>query len=637
MPDSKRLLILRIPADRGPAPQPPFVPDGPVIQESGGEKATVRTYQDLLEDEYDIELFEYYCTAQPALVSIEDGAAADLGEPALFRSIRPSPDGAHFLVQRVVPPYSYQVPVYLFPEQVEVWNHDGSRRRELYAQGLREEVPIGGVETGLRRPSWRPDVGAELIFVEALDGGDPQAEAEHRDRLLRLADVFDGEPREWLRVAQRFRGIDWLATANRAWITDYDRKRRWQRTLEFALEGETTKPRVIFDRSSQDRYGDPGRLVTTPNAAGFSEVLVHEGSVYLSGRGASPEGDRPFLDRLSLETLETERLWRCEGECYESFVDLLNPEASSFLTLHESPTSPPNYFRRDRTGTATPVTRFPDPFPQLRDIHKELVTYERADGVPLSATLYLPPEHREGDRHPLIVWAYPREYNSASDAGQVSGSPYRFTRMRGTSHLFLLTQGYAVMDAATMPIVGPTRGANDTFVEQLVAAAEAAVRYAAERGVAEPERAGIGGHSYGAFMTANLLAHSDLFACGVARSGAYNRTLTPFGFQNEERTFWEAPEIYFAMSPFMHADDVDEPILLIHGMIDNNSGTFPVQSERMYDAIRGHGGHVRLVMLPHESHGYGAKESVFHVLAEMVDWFDRHLGARNTPAPEGAP
>lgn len=124
-------------------------------------------------------------------------------------------------------------------------------------------------------------------------------------------------------------------------------------------------------------------------------------------------------------------------------------------------------------------------------------------------------------------------------------------------------------------------------------------------------------------MTANLLAHSDLFRAGIARSGAYNRTLTPFGFQSERRTFWEAPEMYAKVSPFWYADKIKEPILLIHGEADNNQGTFPIQSERMFAAIRGNGGTARLVMLPLEAHGYAAKESTEHTLFEMVQWFDK--------------
>jgi dipeptidyl aminopeptidase/acylaminoacyl peptidase len=306
-------------------------------------------------------------------------------------------------------------------------------------------------------------------------------------------------------------------------------------------------------------------------------------------------------------------------------VSLLDLEGREILTRHESPSQPPNYYVVDtRSGERRALTSFTDPHPQLSGVTKQFVTYMRDDSVQLSATLYLPADYEEGQKLPAVVWAYPREFSNPDVASQVQGSPYRFTRFGGTSHMFFLTQGYAVFDGAAMPIVGGDT-ANDTYVEQLVASADAAVDKLVEMGISERHQVGVGGHSYGAFMTANLLAHSDLFAAGIARSGAYNRTLTPFGFQNERRTFWEAPEVYFEMSPFMHAHEIDEPILLIHGMADNNSGTFPIQSERLYHALKGHGATVRYVQLPHESHGYRARESVMTTLAEMLDWFDQYV------------
>jgi dipeptidyl aminopeptidase/acylaminoacyl peptidase len=269
------------------------------------------------------------------------------------------------------------------------------------------------------------------------------------------------------------------------------------------------------------------------------------------------------------------------------------------------------------------LTHYKDPAPQLRSIKKELVTYKRPDGVQLSFTLYLPPDYKPGERLPTIVWAYPLEFNDAGTAGQVVGSPNLFTTLNGNSILFMLTQGYAILDNATMPVVGDPETVNNTYIEQIVASAKAAIDKAVDMGVTDRNRVGVGGHSYGAFMTANLLAHSDLFRAGVARSGAYNRTLTPFGFQSERRTLWQAPEMYARVSPFMYADKIKTPLLLIHGEADNNPGTFPVQSERMYQAIKGNGGTVRLVLLPLESHGYVARESVEHVLYEMISWFDR--------------
>jgi dipeptidyl aminopeptidase/acylaminoacyl peptidase len=522
------------------------------------------------------------------------------------------------------------VPWYRFPRRVEVWDPQGQVVAELASLPLAERVPIQGVITGPRAHRWRSTAGtAQMLWVEALDDGDPRNEVPHRDRLMTVTAPFDGQPRELIRLEDRSAGWSEVAGGSLAMVSEYDRDERWVRTWMVDVESDGAgEPRLIEDRSVQDSYGDPGDPVLTLNAAGRSVVRVDDGHIYRAGSGASPDGDRPFLDRQDLATLATERLWQNAGEEYERVVEVLPPSNGRlrFLTRRETPSEPPNYQLREAgQDERRALTAFSHPAPELLGITKQLVTYERDDGVSLSATLYLPPGHEAGggERLPLVVWAYPREFNDPSMAGQVRGSPHRFTMFSGTSHLFLLTQGYAIMDGATMPVVGSDpETVNDSFIDQIVASARAAIDAATALGVADPTRVGVGGHSYGAFMTANLLAHSDLFRAGVARSGAYNRTLTPFGFQAERRSFWEAPEVYFALSPFMHADQIDEPLLLIHGQEDNNSGTFPMQSERMYHAVKGHGGTVRLVMLPEESHGYRARESVLHTLAEMVDWFD---------------
>jgi dipeptidyl aminopeptidase/acylaminoacyl peptidase len=371
---------------------------------------------------------------------------------------------------------------------------------------------------------------------------------------------------------------------------------------------------------------------TLPNG---KHLLRQQGSsIFLTGTGASPKGEFPFLDRYDLETGKSERIFQCSDKSFESVVAVAADDGSWFITRYETPNDPPNYFVRT-AGSAEKraLTSFPDPVPQLRNIRKQLVTYKRADGVPLSFTLYLPANYKQGERLPTIVWAYPLEFNDAATAGQVSGSPFHFTTITGIGniHLLLITQGYAVLDGATMPVVGDPETMNNTYIEQIVSSAKAAIDKAVEMGVTDPNRVGVGGHSYGAFMTANLLAHSDLFRAGVARSGAYNRTLTPFGFQSERRTFWEAPEMYMKVSPFASADKIGHPILLIHGMVDDNSGTFPIQSERMYQAIKGNGGIVRYVQLPFEAHGYLARESIEHVLWEMTNWFDHWV---KNPEPE---
>ena len=620
MPNGGELLCRLVPEGRGPAPEMPATPQGPVVQESEGRSSPVRTYQDLLKSPHDVALYEHYATALLAFVDATSGQVRPLGAPGVFASVEASPSGNLVLVQRLRKPFSYLVPDRLFARSVEVWDGEGRMVREVHKIGLGEGIPIGGVHDGPRGHHWMDGEDDVLAYTEALDGGNPHAEAVGRDRFMALRAPFDGPAEELVRTEFRFMRMT-RGAGELAFVTEYDRPSRTLRTWKADAGQRPFAAELLWERSSEDRYGDPGTPVMTPKG---DRMVQRDDWIYLRGAGASDEGDRPFLDRMNVTTGETERLFRSGAESYETVVALLDDRGRRVLTRHQSKTEPPNYFVRDlEDERRRAVTRFPDPAPQLAGISREFVLYEREDGVQLSGTLYLPAGY-DGERLPTVVWAYPREYANARTAGQVRGTPNQFTRIAGASHMFFLTQGYAVFDGPTMPIIGGDV-ANDTYVEQLVSSAKAAVDLLVSMGVSDPDRIGIGGHSYGAFMTANLLAHSDLFQAGIARSGAYNRTLTPFGFQSERRTFWEASDLYFAMSPFMHADQIDEPMLMIHGAADNNSGTFPVQSERMYHAVKGLGGKVRLVMLPAESHGYRARESVLHALAEMIEWFDRHV------------
>ncbi|MFQ6045448.1 MAG: S9 family peptidase [Gemmatimonadales bacterium] len=628
--DSRTLVVTLVPQGRGPEPPAPRVPSGPVIQENVDKTAPARTYQDLLRNAYDEVLFEHYSTGQLALITI-DGDARPLGEPGLIWDFDPSPDGEYILLQTLHRPFSYLVPAYRFPRRIEVVDTEGRQVHLVADLPLQEEVPVafGSVPTGPRSVGWRSDAPATLVWVEALDGGDAGKPAEERDRLFMLPAPFGGEPTPLITLGLRYAGVTW-GTDNVALVNERWWRSRRARTWVVRPRRPDAEPELLFDRSYEDRYGDPGFPDTRRNAQGRYVMITadRDRALYLIGTGASPEGSRPFIDRLDLRTKETVRLFRSEAPYYERPVQLLDDRGRRVLTLRESREDPPNYFVRDlETGELIQITSFPNPTPQLAGLHKELIRYDRADGVKLSATLYLPPDYQEGSGPlPMLMWAYPREFRSADAASQVTASPHRFDRLSGWSAVIWLALGYAVLDGPTMPIVGEGDAEpNDTYVEQLVASAEAAVDEVVRRGVAERGRIGIGGHSYGAFMTANLLAHSDLFSAGIARSGAYNRTLTPFGFQAEERTFWEAPEVYFTMSPFMHADEINEPILLIHGEADNNSGTFPLQSRRFYNALKGLGKTARLVMLPYESHGYRARESILHMLWEMEQWLDRYV------------
>lgn len=648
MPDNRTLLAQLIPATRAKLSPASNVPREPNIQESVGRTGPVRTYQDLLKTTYDEELFDHYATAQLALVDAGSGKVTNIGQPAIYDNASPAPDGQHLLVARIKRPYSFLHPANDFPQEVEVWDTKGKLIHKVASRPLQDQVPIDGVPTGPRGHSWRPTEPATLVWTEALDEGDPKKKVAHRDRVLMLKAPFTGAPAELIKLEDRYAGWQWFERGGLAFVGDYNRDTRRVRIQLVNVDNASVAPRVVWHRNVQDRYNDPGQALTRVLPTGHRAVIYNNDQIFLSGGGASDTGDRPFLDRYNVTTQKTERLFRSDGKSYETFVALLKDDGSQFITRRETPIEPSNLFLRTlatggaqssataaaggeamMTSTSRPLTQFPDPTPQLRDIKKQLVTYKRADGVQLSFTLYLPPGYKEGTRLPTIVWAYPLEFNDAATAGQVSGSTQRFTTIGGPSHLFFLLNGYAVLDNTTMPVVGDPETVNNTYVEQIVSSAKAAIDKATEMGVTDPERVGVGGHSYGAFMTANLLAHSDLFRAGVARSGAYNRTLTPFGFQSERRILWEAPEMYIKVSPFMNAHKIKEPILLIHGEADNNTGTFPIQSERMYQAIRGTGGTVRLVMLPLESHGYSARETTEHVLYETLNWFDKYV--KNAP------
>lgn len=623
--DDGRLLVMTIPADRGDMPTEPRTPVGPAIQDAtGGEEAQTRTYQDLLKDDHDKDMFRWLTVSQPVLMNRNGRSKTKVGEPRIYISVEPSPDGQYFLMEWIDEPFSYQVPWSRFPRTTAVTDLRGKVVKVIAERPLADNLPVQGVVAGRRSIEWHPTANATLIWAEAQDGGDPRVKTNVRDRLLTLAAPFDGSPRQLVDLEDRYSGFLGLEGSDDIIAIDYDRNSRELRQTLVDVDGDEA-PSVIQLRNYQDAYGDPGSPLTKNTTAGFTVARVQEGQLLLSGQGATPEGNRPFLRRFDLETKETFEVWRNAGESYEYVVDVLDDDGSRFVTYHEDPTDPGNYRLHTSEG-ASFLTAFADPHPELTGIKRELITYKRADGTPLSATLYLPADYEEGQKLPVVVWAYPREFNSAATAGQVRDSQYRFTRIRGYSHLFFLTQGYAVMDRTAMPVIGSDpETVNDTFIEQIVSSAQAAVDETVKRGFGDGERVGVGGHSYGAFMTAHLLAQSDIFRAGIARSGAYNRTLTPFGFQAERRIFWDAQAVYYELSPFMAANKIKEPMLLIHGMKDNNSGTFPQQSERMFAALKGTGGTARLVMLPHESHGYRGQESVLHTLAEMVEWFDTYV------------
>ena len=624
--DSSSLVCKTIPKGRAAAPVRSDVPVGPVVQENLGRVTPGATYQDLLKSPIDEEIFDYYATSQVELVRL-DGTVQALGKPGIIDRAMPSPDSRKVLIDERHHPYSYLLRYEFFPQRLSVITVATGEVRQIVDKPLEDTIPNvhDAVASGPRDFEWRSDAASTLAYVEAGDGGDPRKEAAVRDTIYLLSAPFDGKPTKLAELPVRFRSLTW-GDGKLALLEE----QRWKDRKRVILAVAPDNPGAavqLFEGSFEDRYHDPGTPFTTMNSSGMPVLqTTPDGSgVYFRGRGASPEGDRPFVSVMSATNGDRKKIWESPDQYFETPSAVLTTEGPTLLVRRESPELPPNYHIKTLpAGALTQVTQFPNPYGNAVLPKKQVLKYKRADGVDLSANLYLPPGYKPGDGPlPTLMEAYPTEYKTKTAAGQISGSPYEFPFLYWGSPVPFVTQGYAVLESATIPIVGEGNDEpNDTYVEQLVAGAQAAIDEGVRLGVVDRNRVAVMGHSYGAFMTANLLAHSTLFKAGIARSGAYNRTLTPFGFQNEERTYWQAPQVYYNMSPFSFADRLKTPILLIHGEADNNTGTFPIQSERLFSAIKGQGGTVRFVLLPLESHGYAGRESVLHMFWEMNQWMN---------------
>ncbi len=631
--DDAGILYTKLPANRKALiDTKSAVPSGPTISiNDGGKKAQNRTYQDLLKNPVDEENFATLASSEIWKVDLK-GNESKWKDAALYSSISISPDGNYVKIQDIKKPFSYLVPYRRFPSSINIYDLSGKLVHNLLELPLIEDLPKGfmSTRTGPRSIAWRSDKPATLYWAEALDGGDAEKEVEYRDAIYQLEAPFNGEKSFLLNTKERYNTIIWgsddLALCYNYWWDTRNLR------MDFFNPSDSKAPTQLFnERNYQDRYSDPGDFVMTKNEFGKDVLHLFEGEMYLLGDGYSDEGKFPFVDKYMLASDQTERVFQStETEKLESLIKAIDIEQGKILTRIESKNEYPNYFFRNlNDGSLSPVTEFKNPFEAIQDVHKEVISYEREDGLELNGTLYLPVSYQKGKKYPMIMWAYPVEYKDKSSAGQVTSSPNEFTYPWYGSPIFWVNRGYVVLDDAAFPIVGEgDEEPNDSFRKQLVANAKAGIDAVDKMGYIDREKVAVGGHSYGAFMVANLLSHSDLFAAGIARSGAYNRTLTPFGFQSEQRNYWEAPEVYYTMSPFMHAEKMKTPLLLIHGEADNNSGTYPMQSERYFNALKGLGATVRLVMLPKESHGYVAKESIMHMLWEQDEWLEKYVKNR---------
>jgi len=622
--NQKEVLITMIPEDRGEKPDIQEVPLSPIIEETSGKVSQMRTYTNLLESPNDELLFDYYFTSQIAIVNLKSKKIKKIGKPGIYTRVNLSPNNKFLLVTKINKPYSYTVPYYFFPQETSIWDIKGKEVKQLITRGLQDEIPIGGTYVGERYHQWLPIADQTLVWYEAQDNGDPKVEVEYRDIVYKSEYPFK-EKEEFYRTEQRATGFACFADKKSIIFGDYDRDRLWVREWLFNLEDNSKT--LITDKSVNDKYTDRGQPFTTWDE-NKENLIVRNGDLiyYINNQGATPNGNRPFLASLNLKTLEFTKIFEADPNKYEQIITFTDPNFENIIIGSQDVMNPRNYqIVNLKTGERRTLTNNVDPYPEYARLQKELVNYKRSDGVDLSGILYLPHDYDGQEKLPLIIHAYPREYVTAETAGQVSGSDKTFTWYYGDDLRYLAMNGYAVLYNASIPIVGEPEVVNDTFIEQLLDGVSSAITFLDTKGVIDPHRVGIIGHSYGAFMVANVLANSDLCQVGVAKSGAYNRTLTPFGFQKERRTFWQAKDFYLRVSPFATADQINEPILLFHGDNDPNSGTYPMQTKRFYQAIKGNGGTAKMVILPFEDHGYRARESQLHVLAEINEWFDRFL------------
>jgi dipeptidyl aminopeptidase/acylaminoacyl peptidase len=615
------LLCKVVAANRGPAPAERPAPA--MVEHSSGP-APMRTSQNLLENSYEDELFEHYFTVELARVDLSGRMQRVAGTDGLISALEPSPDGTYAVMTRIQRPFSRLVPARRFPSSIELWDLGSGAR--LYASrpsgfGINGEQDEEEADDP-RRATWKPGGDNTLGFIESSR----DADGVRIHRWMSNTAPFKDPPVEIASSQKLIQRFGWTTAGTPYFTTRGDTAEEVSYQVVMA-DGVTP----IWKGIAADRYDNPGHGVRLDGSDG--PVLEVDGRIFIAGDGLSDRGPQPFLDILNLKNKQVQRVFQAEPGVYEIVLGVLDPELPSFVTSRETETESPNLFLHRGTERIT-LHEVPDPYPQLRKATRRVVTYPRADGVELSGTLYLPAGYRKGEPLPTLVWIYPSEFSDADQAEQMDLRFFRFHKVKGPSPLAALVAGYALLMNPTVPILDEASGVRGDYLPQLLSSVDAALDYLVESGISDPARFAVAGRSYGAFSTANLLIHSDRFATGIAMSGAYNRTLTPFGFQHERRSFWEETEMYTSISPFFFADEMKKPILLVHGGSDENPGTIPFGARRFFHALVGAGATARYVELPYEGHHYWARENVLLAAAEMLDWLERWIGPGVTPSAD---
>jgi len=649
------ILTLLVPATRGPEPRPSAVPNGPMIRHTRKEKTATRTYPFLLRTPHDQALFRHYTTAQLALIPA-NGKPRPVGEPAMFLDVSLSPDGQLVLAEKIVEPFSYIVSYGDFPRELQVMDLEGNVLSTVRKLPLREAVVV---RKGQRRPAddlprevvWRPDgAGLSLLWKEKKaqeeEEEDEDSDSERKDRLMLLAAPFDVAAAQTLATSQKtFTEVSYSEDGRKAFATltgKGDGSKNRHDIVVLDLASESPEPRVLVGGiDPKDVYALPGKIVTRATGNGVRRTLVSTDglSVYLSGDGYREDlRPRPFVDRLALADGSRERLFEGAEDGYEKPLVFLDDDLSELVFSRESKSDFPDSFVRGSDGSQTQLTHNQDPFPELAGTKRVDFEFTRRDGLNIHARITLPPDYQEGTRLPAVFWTYPREFTSFKEYHRAAAQRRNLNRFpqlnfRNASDIWL-TQGYAVVEP-DIPIIGKGNSFNDNYVAHLVDSMHAAIRKLDRMGYVDVDRLGHGGHSYGAFATANILARAPFFKAGIAGDGAFNRTLTPMTFQSEKRFLWEATDTILEMSPFFHADHLDTPLLMYHGAADNNTGTFLIQSERLMQALTGLGKTAVLYVYPFESHGPRAKETYMDLWARWLEWFDRYVKSPADPAMGG--
>ncbi len=383
-----------------------------------------------------------------------------------------------------------------------------------------------------------------------------------------------------------------------------------------------------------------------PNGANVVMLGSDNKTVYLSGTrspGANwnTQAPRPWVDKLDFETGKRDRVFDSPANGYDEFVSALDDDFSAYIYMHESPTVIQDAYVRDmKAGTSTQLTHAKDVAPEVSGAqHKRIQLTRQRDGIKFWVDLTLPADWKPGTRLPGIIWFYPREYTAQADYDRsryttnINKFPDTPALRPASSTKLWVTQGNAVIEP-DCPIMGSAGKMNDNYARDLAENLELTVNAMVDQGYIDRDHVGIGGHSYGAFSTVNALTLTSIFKAGIAGDGMYNRSLTPFGFQSERRNFFEAQSTYLEMSPFFRADKISGPLLMYHSLEDQNVGTAPISSIRMFHALQGLGKPAALFMYPYEDHSVATYQTDLDQWARWFAWFDMYV---KNPSPKVQP